>query len=298
MKAIVKKTLLICTLVLNFSFLTGQEQKSYDSIAIFQPNFNKNKFELNYPVIKSLKLKERKAKRTEHQIEEVFEDIGRFALTAFFGQYIGGPVSDTDEVNWVLKTEVQCDPINYNWELSMFTQGEHYKESFLSDEGVGLDSEKIVWWEENATGIIKQHSDTISRFILLVNPPIEEIMKKIDSVNYENQKLAIMQGLHSTFQQTSPFLWKIDYGIIGKLRDNNFAMISSYETEKVWIFMNGLVVAILQPSMKNVYSPTKKSNETQLLIDRSFDEKYRNDLVRLIFLHFYFDKSLISYFQE
>lgn len=298
MKAIVKKTLLICTLVLNISFLTGQDQKSYDSIAIFQPNFNKNKFELNYPVIKSLKLKERKAKRTEHQIGEVFEDIGRFALTAFFGQYIGGPVSDTDEVNWVLKTEVQCDPINYNWELSMFTQGEHYKESFLSDEGVGLDSEKIVWWEENATGIIKQHSDTISRFILLVNPPIEEIMKKIDSVNYENQKLAIMQGLHSTFQQTSPFLWKIDYGIIGKLRDNNFAMISSYETEKVWIFMNGLVVAILQPSLKNVYSPTKKSNETQLLIDRSFDEKYRNDLVRLIFLHFYFDKRLISYFQE
>jgi hypothetical protein len=123
-------------------------------------------------------------------------------------------------------------------------------------------------------------------------------MKKIDSVNYENQKLVIMQGLQSTFQQTSPFLWEIDYGIIGKLRDNNFAMISSYETEKVWIFMNGLVVAVLQPSIKNVYSATKKSNETQLLIDRSFNEKYRNDLVRLTFLHFYFDKSLISYFQQ
>lgn len=298
MKTIVTKILFICSFFFISSIVTGQGHKKYDSIAIFQPNYKKNKFEFRYPAFKSIQLAERKAKRSEHQVGEVFEDIGRFALTAFFGQYIGGSVSDSDQVNWVLKTNLKCDLSNYNWELNMFTEGEHFKESFLSDEGIGTDSEKIVWWEENATGLIKHQTDTISRFILLVNPEIEEIMKKMDSIHYEQKKLAIMQGIQETFQQTSPFLWKIDYGIIGKLRNNDFAMISSFETEKVWVFLNGIVVAILQPSMKNTYLQTKKSNETQLLLDQTLSEKDQHDLLRLIILHFYFDKNLIGYFQE
>lgn len=85
-----------------------------------------------------------------------------------------------------------------------------------SDEGVRTDFEKIVWWKVNETGIITHQSDTISRFILLVYAPIEEI-KKIDSVNYGNQKLAIMQCIQAFFHK--------QVRSCEKLRDTSIALL-------------------------------------------------------------------------
>ena len=103
-----------------------------------------------------------------------------------------------------------------------------------------------------------------------------------------------MSGLKSTFEQGNLFLWHMDYGIIGKFRGMDFAIVSSDQAHKAYIFQEGLVVGILQDPIKNSYPQTKKSNEIALLMDRKIIEKGKNDMLRLAMLHFYLNSHILT----
>ena len=283
----------ICSLtLLFFSFpILGQSQKLYDSIAIFQKNIHKNKFQFKPESMQNISIYQDKPRRATYSAGEVLEDIGRVGLTlvlnTFFGEYTDTSIPDIDEVDWVLTSHLNSSVSSYNWEIQILTKGIHYKEFNAYGLEFGSNSEREVWWDDSTTGIILHQKDTISRFVLFVNPDINKIIEKMAPDDFEDRKVNIMNDLHDTFQQGSLFLWQINFAIIGKFRGEDFAAVCSEQAGKYWIFRNGVPEAILQLPVNALFAQTKKSEERHLLINKN-SASPNTDLLRLSMLYYYF----------
>jgi hypothetical protein len=285
-----KVSILFVITFLSVVAVRGQNEISYDSIVVFQKNYKKNRFELNSQGIKTISISQQKPRRATYPTSEILEDIGRVGLSlvlnAIWGESSDNSISDSDEVDWVLSNLINCSTQSYDWELQVFTKGIHYKEFYSSGTEIGSNKEKEVWWDENTKGILLHQKDTISRFVMLMNPDINTIIEKMAPEDFEERKITMMSELMSTFNQGSLFLWDMDYAIIGNFRGEGFAAICSEEAGKFWIFKKGIVQAILQLPETLVFSPSKKSEERHLLIAKE-DSKSQNDYLRLSMLYYY-----------
>lgn len=279
------KTILCFTVILFFWGTTtqlAQVPKNYDSVSIFQKNYKKNTFIFNPSLIQSVSITQERPKRTNYPASEVAGDIGRVGLDLLFIMLFNEEAVTTVEsveVDWVLPNLINCKDPGYDWNVHIFTRGNQIKELFFS--------EKHVWWERGATGIILQQKDTISRFVLFLSPDMDTIIEKMDPGNLENRKIDIMQDCNKTFEQGSLFFWDIDFAIIGDFRGNNFSALANENAGKFWIFKNGKIQAILEQPKKPVFTATKKSEEWILLIRRE-GQNNALDFLRLSMLYYYF----------
>ena len=270
----------------------GQTEKSYDSVVVFQKNYKKNRFLFHPSSIQQINLTQNKPRRASYPAGEILEDIGRVGLTLFmsalWGESSEFTASDTDEVDWVLSSQLNYSIQSYNWNIQMFTKGIHYKEFSAYGESLDSGSDREVWWDENTRGVLlNQTRDTISRFVMLVYPDIDEVIQKMAPEDHQQIKLNMIRDLKSTFGQGGLFLWSIDYALIGKFRGEDFAIASSEEGGKFWIFRKGIVKAILQRPEKLHFKSEKKSDEYHLLIAKGNDVN-QFDYLRLSMLYYYF----------
>jgi hypothetical protein len=289
MKTKDKLLLLLAFLVLQTAI--GQYEKPYDSILVFQKNYKKNHFQMKPAGLKNMSITQKKPRRDTYPAGEILEDIGRVGLSLFmnaiWGEYTDTSIDDSDEVDWVLSSQIKSLTSSYNWELQVFTKGIHYKEFYASGIDIGSNSEREVWWDENTKGILLHQNDTISRFVMLVNPDINAFIEKIAPEDFEERKVHIMSELMNTFDQGGLFLWNMDFAVVGNFRGENFAAVCSEEAGKFWIFKNGIVVAILQLPENLVFKPSKKSEERHLLIAKG-SHINQFDYLRLSMLYYYF----------
>jgi hypothetical protein len=275
------KTILCFTVILFFlgtSTQLAQVPKNYDSVSVFLKNYEKNNFIFNPSLIQSKSITQERPKRTSYPASEVAGDIGRVGLDFLFIMLFDEEAVTTVEsieVDWVLSNLINCKDPGDDWNLQIFAKGREIKE-------IGL-SEKVVWWDSGATGIILQQMDTISRFVLLPYPNIDTIIKIMDPENFENRKTDIMRDFNKTFNQGSLFFWDLDFAIIGKFRGENFSAVGSKQAGKFWIFKNGIIEVILEQPKKPIFTAKKKSEEWSLLIRRE-DQNDALDYLRLSML--------------
>jgi hypothetical protein len=283
--------LILFIFILGIQAQFAQVLKNYDSVSIFQKKYNKNKFVLNPPLFQSLSITQKKPKRATYSSDEVLEDIGRVGLTilldGLWGEYTETSIGDTDEVDWVLSSFVECKNPAYDWNIQIFTRGMHFKGFSEDYYERNSRSEREVWWDDGVTGIVLHQKDTISRFVFFDKPDINLIIEKMDPQNFENHKIDIMNDLNKTFNQGSLFLWNMDYALIGKFKGDDFSVVCSEQAGKFWIFKNGIAQAILELPKKPVFAETKNSEERNLLIRRE-NQKDTLDFVRLSLLYYYF----------
>jgi hypothetical protein len=256
----------------------AQVLKNYDSVSVFLKNYEKNNFIFNPSLIQSISITQERPKRTSYPASEVAGDIGRVGLDFLFIMLFDEEAVTTVEsieVDWVLSNLINCKDPGDDWNLQIFAKGREIKE-------IGL-SEKVVWWDSGATGIILQQMDTISRFVLLPYPNIDTIIKIMDPENFENRKTDIMRDFNKTFNQGSLFFWDLDFAIIGKFRGENFSAVGSKQAGKFWIFKNGIIEVILEQPKKPIFTAKKKSEEWSLLIRRE-DQNDALDYLRLSML--------------
>ena len=291
-----KFSLLFALVIFSVPGANSQTERSYDSVMVFQKNYKKNHVFFIPSSIQPVTLSQKKPRRASYPAGEILEDIGRVGLTLFvsaiFGESTEFTASDTDEVDWVLSSELSYPIESYNWQIQLFTQGIHYKEFSAYGESLDSGSDREVWWDENTRGVLlNQTRDTISRFVMLVYPDVDEVIQKMAPEDHQQIKLDMIRDLKSTFGQGGLFMWNIDYALIGKFRGENFAIASSEEGGKFWIFRNGIVKAILQRPAKNHFKPSKKSEERHLLISRGNDVN-QFDYLRLSMLYYYLRTNL------
>jgi len=291
-----KDTLLFLVAFLVFVTSNSQHEKLYDSVTVFQKNYKKNRFEMNLASIQKISISQEKPRRDSYPGGEILEDIGRVGLTllmnAVWGKYTETSLGDTDKVDWVLSSYIKFPNNSHNWKLQVFTEGIHYKEFYASGTDIGSNKDKEVYWDENTKGIILQQKDTISRFIMLMNPDINAIIEKIAPEDFEERKINMMSELTSTFNQGGLFLWNMDFAVIGNFRGEDFAAVCSEEAGKFWIFKNGIVQAILQLPENPVFTTTKKSEERHLLIAKG-NHTSQIDYLRLSMLYYYFRSNFL-----
>ena len=285
-----KDSLLFLIAFLVFLTSSSQHEKSYDSVTVFQKNYKKNRFDMNLASVKKISITQEKPRRDSYPAGEILEDIGRVGLSlvmnAIWGEHTETSLDDTDEVDWVLSSHIKFPTNSYNWELQVFTKGIHYKEFYASGTEIGSNSDREVWWDENTKGILLHQKDTISRFVMLVNPDINKFIEKMAPEDFEERKMHIMSELMRTFNQGGLFLWNMNFAVIGNFRGEDFAAVCSEEAGKFWIFKNGIVEAILQLPENVIYKPTKKSEERHLLIAKG-NHINQFDYLRLSMLYYY-----------
>ena len=289
---------LVLALVLLFSLDSkGQIEQAYDSVVVFQKNYARNQFVFNPSSIQKVSIVKRKPRRATYPAGEVLEDIGRVGLTlmmsAIWGESTEFSANDTDEVDWVLSSDISYPITSYNWRLQLFTKGLHYKDFYASGESLNSDGEREVWWDESTNGILlNQTRDTISRFVMLLNPDINKVIEEMAPEDFEEIKVEVMRDLIGNFRQGGLFSWNIDFTLIGKFRGEDFAAVASEEAGKFWIFKNRRVEAILQIPDNLHFSPTKKSEERHLLISKGKNIN-QFDYLRLSLLYY----AIRSYFE-
>lgn len=277
------KTILCFTVILFFlgtSTQLAQVPKNYDSVSVFLKNYQYDPLVFNTSLIQSISISEKETKRTNYSSDEVANDIGRWGIFALliilrWNVPIDYVSKDSIDADWVISSKIDCKKPSCNWNVQIFAKGREIKE-------IGL-SEKVVWWDSGATGIILQQMDTISRFVLLPYPNIDTIIKIMDPENFENRKTDIMRDFNKTFNQGSLFFWDLDFAIIGKFRGENFSAVGSKQAGKFWIFKNGIIEVILEQPKKPIFTAKKKSEEWSLLIRRE-DQNDALDYLRLSML--------------
>lgn len=293
----IKFSLLIFIALLISLNSSGQNEKSYDSVVVFQKNYKKNQFVFNPSSIQKMSISKKKPRRAIYPAGEVLEDIGRVGLTllmsAVWGDYTDTSLGDTDEVDWVLTSQLNYPNENFNWKIQLFTKGIHYKEFYAGGDTFDSSGDKEVWWDESTKGIVlNQVKDTLSRFVMLLNPDINKVLENMAPQDFEEIKVEVMRELISTFRQDGLFSWNIDFTLIGTFRGEDFAAVASEEAGKFWIFKNRRIQAILQLPEQTHFSPTNKSEERHLLISKGNDVN-QFDYLRLSMLYY----TVRSYFE-
>ncbi len=286
----IKASLLLLVILLISPDAKSQIEKAYDSVVVFQKNYAKNQFVFNPPSIQKISISKKKPRRARYPAGEVLEDIGRVGLTmlmsAVWGESTDFSASDEDEVDWVLSSYIKYPNTNYNWQIQLFTAGTHYKDFYAVGESLNTDSDRQVWWDESTKGILlNKTKDTISRFVMLLNPDINKVIEEMAPQDFEEIKVDVMRELISNFRQGGLFSSHIDFTLIGTFRGEDFAAVSSDEAGKFWIFKNRRVQAILQLPEQPVFSPTPKSEERHLLITKGKNVN-QFDYLRLSMLYY------------
>jgi hypothetical protein len=286
----IEVSLLLVLILLFAQNGNSQIEKAYDSVVVFQKNYDRNQFVFNPPSIQKIKISKKKPRRATYPAGEVLEDIGRVGLTmlmsAVWGESTEFSSNDEDEVNWVLTSNINYPIGNFNWKIQLFTGGTHYKDFYAVGESLNSDSDRQVLWEESTKGIVlNQMKDTISRFVMLLNPDINKVLEEMAPKDFEEIKVDVMRELISTFRQGGLFSWHIDFTLIGTFRGEDFAAVASEEAGKFWIFKNRRVEAILQIPEQTYFSPTDESEERHLLISKG-NNINQFDYLRLSLLYY------------
>ena len=133
--------------------------------------------------------------------------------------------------------------------------------------------------------MLDKRKDTISRFVMLLNPDINKVIEEMAPQDYEEIKVEVMRELISTFRQGGLFSWHIDFTLIGTFRGEDFAAVASEDAGKFWIFKNRKVEAILQLPEQPYFTPTSKSEERHLLISKGKNVS-QFDYLRLSMLYY------------
>ena len=277
--------------------MASQNEILYDSVIVFQKNYARNQFVFNPTSIQKISIIKRKPRRAAYPAGEVLQDIGRVGLTMFISALSGESTefaaTDEDEVDWVLSSYIDYPIGNLSWEVQFFTKGLHYKEFRASGNSLDSGGDREVWWEDNNNGILlDQAKDTISRFVMLLNPEIDKVLEKMAPQDHEEIKLDLIRELKSRFRQGGLFFWDVDFALIGKFRGENFSAVLSEEAGKFWIFKKGHIEAILQLPDKFHFASTKKSEERHLLILKGKNIN-QFDYLRLSMLYY----AIRSYFE-
>ncbi|MBN1388200.1 MAG: hypothetical protein JW965_07120 [Bacteroidales bacterium] len=273
---------LILTGILLTSFIHGQSGFiNVDSIAVnkIKASFGSYQFSDNGENV--IHLGTINTELVQYKTNPIFRDMGGGIMTALTGIGFGS----STEVNWKTSGIIKSDDMTADWIVSLFCEGsiEKERERIENDDGswsVEVIETYLYYWDENAGGIIIENDDTIGFFAIITNPCENEMLKTwaVDIFPQSQVGKNKPKIRWEVFWRPSP---GADYGIIGRLRDNDFAMIRNGTDRKVWIYVNNLFTCMFQSDLDYPGMAKKYRILPYLLINKNIPGEDRPDLYRL-----------------
>ena len=247
-------------LLLNCSITAQDQQLVYDTTFVKILDNYKFKILMNDSLLRKVTISKSHPKHTQIKGKHIFGDIGRGTLTLISGI---GTEDSKNIVDLKFINRIRCKEPKFDWNINLYCRGSmdnQINRNRNEDGGLSLslDHSAYIDWSQGVSGIIMKGEIKIGEFILIKNPVTTDINFRgpLQFLNEFNTKYAQKKD---TLNNKAKGINVNDYAIIGKLYDKKFTVINDFETEKISIYQDKIIKAILQKSdagntsFKNIY---------------------------------------------
>lgn len=274
----------------------------FDQVFISKPKISKFLYEIQDPKIAAITIKDKKTKRSPVSSGEVLGDAGRGALALFAGGLF--TFGSSTDVFWNVRGELICNNEEMNWEVSLFCPGvlEKNKQRVSNDDGsYSVDTEKMAYlnWHKESTGIILEKGDTIGRFIIIMDPRTNPLVSQWNIAPYRDQPSRYNPEVKKIFGMSFNTNLSVDFGIIGKLRGQNFVLLYNGDLWQSWLFDQDRLRMIFDADIDDLPMITKKDRLVPLLkLNQPFTDIEKHDLIRLAMVSRFMAKNVNQEVEE
>jgi hypothetical protein len=220
-----------------------------------------------------------------HKPNTAMKDVGNGIMTMVTG--IG--FSTTSDAGFMLSGAISCDDSLPDWDFALFCEGyvEKERERVRNEDGslsVETNEINIYEWDRNATGIIIEDKDTLARFLIVMNPFEDPLVKKAAAEILSDQMPANPGRMNGRAIAARNRSNGIDYAIRGKFSGYDFMIIHNGKENKVWIFFDSSLTGMFQTDQQNLMVISKKKRIVPYLLISRETESDRRDIIRMAFL--------------
>ena len=261
-------------------FLSGQNNTTrLDSVPVIKPKMNQDlylftgsggteiQFWKNQPVI----FKGKKPLR----------DFGNGLLTLASGLGFGS----SNDIIWRVNGRIKCNDALPDWNINLFCEGNITKdrERVRDTDGswsVETDKIKMMFWDKDATGFILEGADTVGFFLIIMDPHRNTLLNPWATEIFSQKNTQVIPA-SKKWSLNPKYLKDVDYGVAGRFRDKNLAIISNGSTFKTWIYIQNEFKCIFSADLDDNMISKKDRVMPYFLIDQNIPETERSDLLRL-----------------
>lgn len=288
-------SVIFCITIVGLFSLQAQET-GLDSVYISKPKKGKFLYEFRDPLISTITIKDKKPKRSPVSSGEVLGNAGRTALALFAGELF--TFGSSTDVFWNVRGDLTCNNEVMNWEISLFCPGvlEKEKHRVANDDGsFSVETEKTAFldWDREATGVIIELGDTIGRFIIIMDPRTNALVKEWNEAPFRKRQPRYQIPKRNFLALPDVEHWYADYGIVGKLRGQSFVLLYNAELWQTWLFDENRLRMIFDADIDDFPMTTKKDKlAPSLKLNMPIKDGEQRDLFRMAMLSRFLAKNL------
>ncbi|MBW8334723.1 MAG: hypothetical protein K0M40_22090 [Prolixibacteraceae bacterium] len=198
-------------------------------------------------------------------------EVGRGMLTLLTGIGTGA----TKEVSWHMAGKISADYQKLNWDVDIYCPGSitKSKERVRNDDGsfsTENSRENEINWDRSL-GFIKNQSDTLGRFCVVMGPRSAPELKKWTTEVYKTEP-AGMKGLINS---------KIEFALWGDLLGQENLIIYNSDENLLYVYKGKELRGIFQPEQKKILVRKKKIKQPFLLVNNALSEDVKTEVLFL-----------------
>jgi hypothetical protein len=254
----------------------------------------RNIYQFNDSVIREIQYSMKQPKEAKFiDAGHILGDIGDGLLTVLTSVNF----ASSRDLTWEIVGSIKCNDGLPDWDISLFCEGhlEKDRERVKNDDGswsVETQSTRDLYWEKNATGVIIENNDTIGRFLIIMNPWTNPLLKQWSESISSEPEAQIRTSSNNKYYKKFISYADISYGIKGVIRKNDFAIISNGSARKSWFYNDNNLSCIFRPDIDDANISKRDRVQPYLLINKEIPHSDRGDYFRLAILSRYLSQAL------
>jgi len=289
--------LLFCfiTAILTIPHISGQTHGTrLDSVPVFKQKMTRNIYQFNDSAIREIQYSMKQPKEAKFiNAGHTLGDIGAGLLTVLTSVNF----ASSRDLTWEVGGSIKCNDALPDWDISLFCEGhlEKDRERVENEDGswsVETQSTRDLYWEKNSTGVIIENNDTIGRFLIIMNPWTNPLLKQWSESISSEPEAQIKTASNNKYYKKFISSADISYGIKGVFRKNEFAIISNGSARKAWFYNDINLSCIFRPDIDDANISNRDRVQPYLLINKDIPQSERRDNFRLAILSRFLSRTL------
>jgi len=262
-----------------------------DSLPVFKPKKTGHHYLINHASLNEVSFSFQNPVKYPFPGGRPIADSANYTGPAFGVGYLG--LYTARARTFLVRGDLDCNNPGLNWTIALFSEGllEKVRSSVKQEDGsYALNTEKtiILYWDKGAGGMIVEQADTIGRFYISMKPTANEHLIQYSDIVYSERESPVKSTSGNEWYLESIKNPVSDYGIYGKIRGRNFALLANGQSYQSYIFIEDKLKSFFQSDID--FQPMlKKQDRIQpyILFDNTADVILQNDLFRLAILSRY-----------
>ncbi len=256
-----------------------------DSIPVNKPKKAGRHYVINHASLGEISIKMGNPIKFPFPGGRILSDSANDAGASFETGYLG--LHTARARTFLLHGELDCENPGLNWAIALFSEGlmEKTFSSVKQEDGSrSLTSDKTItlYWNKGAGGMIVEQADTIGRFYIEMDCLKNEFLKPFTNYVYSEKVSPVKSSSRNEWYLAGITRPIPEYGIYGKIRGRNFALLTNGKYYQSYIFVDAKLVCFFQSDID--FQPgLKKKDRVQpyILYDDTTPILLQNDLFRL-----------------